>query len=137
MRVLTRVPASSLKPDVVFLQEVVVKNLDVIKEKCSNDYAIILGTEKGNAPSMQYFIVMLLRRNTVEYVSHSVTPFSGSIMSRAILHVVVGGNHCDGGVCKCRNYSIICMIVIMSRFIYKSMKADGMIDCSCEAINFS
>lgn len=79
---------ANLKPDVVFLQEVVVKNLDVIKEKCGNDYAIILGTEKGNAPSMQYFIVMLLRRNTVEYVGHSVTPFSGSIMSRAILHVV-------------------------------------------------
>ena len=92
MIVLSRVLTSSLKPDIVFLQEVVIKNLDVIKGRCSNDYAIILGTEKGNAPSMQYFIVALLRRSTVECMSHSVTPFSGSVMSRTILHVVVGGN---------------------------------------------
>ncbi|ESN91077.1 hypothetical protein HELRODRAFT_116381 [Helobdella robusta] len=75
----------SEKPDVVFLQEVVTKNLGVIKEYCTN-YFVVLGTDRQLFPG-EYFTVMLLRNDTTKYSNHSVQPFYSSIMSRTLLQV--------------------------------------------------
>ena len=78
------------KPDVVFLQEVVTKNLAVLREKC-NGYKCILGRyASGEQPlDGEYFVVVMLRNDTVTYVKHEITPFFASKMSRTLLQVQV------------------------------------------------
>ena len=82
----------SEKPDVVYLQEVVLKNLAVVKDQLTG-YIIILGFPGGlTMGNGDYFTAVLLRKDTAKYLSHSVTPFSSSIMCRTLLRVDVGFN---------------------------------------------
>jgi hypothetical protein len=78
------------KPDVVFLQEVISKNLAVFRENIST-YRCIVG-KSGNRDEPidgEYFVAMLLRNDTAKYIKHEITPYYTSQMCRTLLEVEV------------------------------------------------
>lgn len=75
------------KPDVVFLQEVVNKSLEVLNEKCDG-YQVMLGNIRGQPRSEgDYFTAMMLRKATTSVQSSDVKPFMSSRMMRTLLSV--------------------------------------------------
>lgn len=74
-------------PDVVFLQEVISKSLDVLSEKCDR-YEIIVGNTRGKPRDVgDYFTAMMLRRDTTSLERSDVQPFTSSVMMRTLLTV--------------------------------------------------
>jgi len=66
------------------------KNLAVIREMCTNYRCILGGTcGEGQPIDGEYFVVMLLRNDTVKYIKHEIVPFYTSKMSRTVLQVQV------------------------------------------------
>jgi len=80
---------------VVYLQEVVADMLDIIRKKCDHYWCIIgrLSTDEEMVDG-EYFVVILLRKDSVKFVSHEVLPFYSSRMGRVLLKVQVV-YHCN------------------------------------------
>ena len=78
------------KPHVVFLQEVVAATLEIIQQKCVN-YRCVIGQFSTDEEMVEgeYFVVILLRNDSVKYSSHQVLPFHSSRMGRVLLTVQV------------------------------------------------
>lgn len=73
--------------DVVFLQEVIPKTLEEILKRLP-EYKCIPGN------NVEYFIVTLLKKNTVSYVEHNIHHYPNTRMGRNLLEVEVKiGNH--------------------------------------------
>jgi tyrosyl-DNA phosphodiesterase 2 len=76
------------RPHIIYLQEVVSETLSILQEKCSPAYRCIVGRHSSGEPTVgEYFVAMLLRNESVEYVSHNVLPFYTSQMGRCLLKV--------------------------------------------------
>jgi len=80
----------SEKPHVVYLQEVVPETLEIIQRKCDR-YRCIVGRFSADEEMLEgeYFVVILLRRDAVVYMSHEVLRFHSSKMGRVLLKVQV------------------------------------------------
>ena len=80
----------SEKPHVVYLQEVVPETLEIIQQKCDR-YRCIVGRFSADEETFdgEYFVVILLRKDSVKYISHEVLPFHSSKMGRVLLKVQV------------------------------------------------
>lgn len=78
----TLIFVSSLDADVVFLQEVIPDIVELVKGSLPQ-YTCLQGDTQG------YFVVTLLRKQSVQYLSHAVRPFSSTKMERHLLSVEV------------------------------------------------
>ena len=80
------------KPHVAYLQEVVPETLETIREKLSH-YRCIVGRFSTDEEMLdgEYFVVILLRKDSVTYTSHEVLRFHSSSMGRVLLKVQVFG----------------------------------------------
>jgi len=77
------------RPDVVFLQEVVVKNLAILTSDCPG-YRVVVGSPSGTLREEgSYVVAMMLRNDTAVYRDHDVKPFFSSKMARTLLTVEV------------------------------------------------
>ncbi|GAV04419.1 hypothetical protein RvY_14698 [Ramazzottius varieornatus] len=66
-------------PDVVFLQEVVATNLEILESHLKGSYSFI------TAPKADYFVAMMMHKSTVTMQKNMVVPFANTKMGRNIL----------------------------------------------------
>ena len=75
-------------PDVVFLQEVIPKTLDLFSAELGSQFEIVAGSERG------YFTAMMLNRSTSSLQRHEIHPFYSSRMGRNLLAASVSVRDC-------------------------------------------
>lgn len=99
----TLIFVSSLDADVVFLQEVIPDIVELVKGSLPQ-YTCLQGDTQG------YFVVTLLRKQSVQYLSHAVRPFSSTKMERHLLSVEV----------LCNSYPVVLMNTHLESMAYSS-----------------
>ncbi|GFO05870.1 tyrosyl-DNA phosphodiesterase 2-like [Plakobranchus ocellatus] len=74
-------------PEVIFLQEVVKRSLDIIRARMEGKYTVLTGDEDTINRLGAYFTAMLLRKDSVTLERVRVMDYPGSSMSRDLMEV--------------------------------------------------